>query len=145
MNKSFGLLLTTVCALAGSTAAQAQLTYEPYKVVTLAGSPPRIGGSGSADGTGNAARFNFPTGVAFDNSGNVYVADTYNNTVRKINPAGLVTTLAGSAGEFGSADGIGTAAGFSGPQAVAVDGSGNVYVTDFSNSTIRKITPAGVV
>src|SRR6266702_4395720 len=111
-------------------------------VTTLAGS---AGVSGSADGTGSAARFSYPESVAVDGSGNVYVADTYNYTIRKVTPAGVVTTLAGSAGVRGSADGTGSAARFYDPQGVAVDRSGNIYVADSGNSTIRKITPAGEV
>jgi len=110
-------------------------------VSTLAGG----GGAGSADGTGSAARFNEPWGVAADGSGNVYVADTHNHTIRKITPAGVVSTLAGLAGSPGSADGTGSTARFEGPWGVAVDGSGNVYVADRSNQTIRKITPGGDV
>jgi hypothetical protein len=109
-------------------------------VTTLAGS---AGLSGSADGTGAVARFN-PLGVAVDGAGNVFVADTSNNTIRKITPAGVVTTLAGTAGSSGSADGTGAAARFYGPMGVAVDGAGNVFVAD-NYDTIRKITPAGVV
>lgn len=106
----------------------------------LAGTSP-----GSVDGLGPAARFNFPSGVATDGAGNVYVADGNNSTVRKVTPAGLVITLAGSAGQRGSADGAGAAARFSSPSAVAVDGTGNVFVVDGLNNTIRRITPAGVV
>ena len=102
--------------------------------------------SGSADGTGSAARFYNPTGVAVDSAGNVYVADTDNYTIRKITPGGVVTTtLAGLAGQLGSADGTGSAARFNYPIGVAVDSAGNVYVADTGNYTIRKITPAGVV
>jgi len=102
-------------------------------------------GAGNIDGTGAAARFNYPNGVATDASGNVYVADYGNHTIRKITPAGVVTTLAGTAGTSGSADGTGAAARFSIPSGVATDASGNVYVTDNGNYTIRKITPAGEV
>ena len=111
-------------------------------VTTLAGT---AGFPGSADGTGAAARFGFPAGVAVDGSGNVYVADTGNSTVRKVTPAGVVSTLAGTAGSYGSADGTGAAARFNLPIGVAVDGSGNVYVADTYNDTLRKVTPAGVV
>jgi sugar lactone lactonase YvrE len=111
-------------------------------VTTLAGSP---GKAGSADGTGSAALFNYPEGVAVDGTGNVYVADTYNDTIRKITPAGLVTTLAGSPGNAGSADGTGGSARFDCPFGVAVDGVGNVYVGDSSNHEVRRITPTGVV
>src|SRR5205823_9649442 len=82
-------------------------------------------------------------GVAVDSAGNVYVADTSNHTIRKVTPAGDVTTLAGRAGSFGSADGTGSAARFSQPEGVAVDSAGNVYVADDGNSTIRKVTPVG--
>ncbi len=102
-------------------------------------------GSGSADGTGAAASFALPKAVAVDASGNVYVADTNNSVIRKITAAGEVTTLAGTAGLSGSIDGTGTAALFSYPQGIAVDASGNVYVADTRNSTIRHITPQGVV
>jgi sugar lactone lactonase YvrE len=112
------------------------------EVATLAGS---AGACGNADGAGAAARFNYPTGIAIDNIGNLYVGDSGNHTIRKITPAGVVTTLAGSAGSAGSADGTGTAARFNSPNGIAVDGTGNVYVADRENHTIRKITPAGVV
>jgi hypothetical protein len=100
---------------------------------------------GSADGTGSAARFNDPYGVAVDSAGNVYVADSGNFTIRRVTPGGVVTTLAGLAGYGGSADGTGSAARFRYPKGVAVDSAGNVYVADTSNSTIRKVTPGGVV
>jgi streptogramin lyase len=111
-------------------------------VTTLAG---RAGTSGCIDATGSDARFSSPAGVAADSSGNVYVADTGNNTIRKVTAAGAVTTLAGSQLNNGSRDGTGRAALFSTPTGMAVDSAGNVYVADVDNDTIRKITPAGVV
>ncbi len=100
---------------------------------------------GSQDGMGNAARFSYPRAVATDAAGTVYVADTYNHTIRKITPAGVVSTLAGLAGSAGSADGQGSAARFYAPHGLAVDASGNIYVSDTNNHTIRRITPGGEV
>src|SRR5262249_15007605 len=98
---------------------------------------------GSADGTGNVARFNMPFGVAVDTATNLYVADTWNHTIRKVTPARAVTTIAGQAGSPGSADGIGNSARFNFPSGIAVDTAGNVYVADAYNNTIRKLTPVG--
>jgi hypothetical protein len=103
-------------------------------VTTLAGLAEVLG---SANGTGSAARLRYPEGVAVDSAGNVYVADTYNHTIRKVTPGGVVTTLAGLAGSLGSTDGMGSAARFSGPSGVAVDSAGNVFVADSGNNTIR--------
>jgi hypothetical protein len=105
-------------------------------VTTLAGS----GQAGFANGTGAAASFNKPAGLVADAAGNVYVADSYNWAIRKITPAGVVTTFAG--GAFGAADGTGTATTFWPPYAIAIDASDNLYVVGLK---IRKITPAGVV
>ena len=128
------LLVFGVFALTGMLQAQTAWS-------NLAGQP---GSSGSANGTGNTARFNTPKGVAIDISGNIYVADSANHEIRKITQAGVVTTLAGN-GTAGSLDGTGTGAQFSSPGGVTVDLSGNVYVADTNNHTIRKVTAAGVV
>src|SRR5438094_194580 len=113
-----------------------------WVVTTLAG---LAGSSDSVDGTGSAARFDNPWGMAVDSAGNVYVAEPGNSTIRKVTPAGAVTTLAGLAYTPGSTNGTGSAARFDIPDDVAVDSAGNVYVADAGNNTIRKVTPEGVV
>lgn len=113
-------------------------------VSTLAGTALTFG---HADGAGNVATFAFPTGVATDSAGNVYVGDQSNHTIRKItivNGAGVVSTLAGIAGTAGSADGPQGVATLYYPQGVAVDSAGNVFVADFYNCAIRKVTPSGI-
>ena len=104
-------------------------------VTTLAGS---AGNSGSADGTGSAARFNNPNGAAVDGTGNVFVADYSNSTIRKVTPTGVVTTIGGVAGITSGADGVGSSAIFDNPYGIAVDGAGNLYVADTYNNAIRK-------
>lgn len=111
-------------------------------VSTLAGG---LGQPGFADGTGNQARFNGLGGLAFDSAGNLFVADWDNHVIRRITPAGVVSTFAGSPGVAGSDDGTGAAARFRNPNGLVVDAAGTVYVADWGNHTIRAITPAGVV
>ena len=100
---------------------------------------------GSADGIGSNARFNHPLGVAIDASGNLFVADSGNHTIRKVTFAGVVTTLAGCPGDAGNADRMGTDARFSSPHGVAVDLRGNLLVADCNNHSIRRISSHGVV
>ena len=107
-------------------------------VSTLAGSAT----SGLADGTGTAAKFNTPYGLAVDTNLNVYVADSDNNVIRKINPLGGVSTFAGS-GTPSSVDGTGTLATFYAPRGLAVDTNGNIFVAEYSGNKVRKITPSG--
>ncbi|MBD1208466.1 MAG: putative Ig domain-containing protein, partial [Ignavibacteria bacterium] len=109
-------------------------------VVTIAGND----SPGYADGIGSEARFDQPTGIVRDTAGNLYVADAGNNRIRKITPSGIVSTLAGS-GNPAFADGVGTNASFNNPQGLAIDASGNIYVADYLNHRIRKITPNGAV
>ena len=109
-------------------------------VTTLAGS----GTNFDNDGTGTGASFNAPYSIAVDASGTVDVADTYNNAIRQITSAGVVTRLAGS-GVPTFADGTGTGASFISPYGVAVNASGTIYVADRGNHRIRQITSAGVV
>ncbi len=130
-------------------AFHAPLAAQIYEVTTLAGDATYR----NRDGTGADARFQSPTGVAVDRHGNVFVADSSNNTIRKITPAGVVTTFAGQAGYFsadgtgsnGSIDGPGPAARFNGPRGLAIDANGILFVADTENHTIRKITPDGIV
>ncbi|MBA4094542.1 MAG: gluconolaconase, partial [Candidatus Accumulibacter sp.] len=109
-------------------------------VSTLAGD----GQPGDADGQGRAARFNAPVGVAVDARGNVYVADTYNDRIRRIAPDGMVTTIAGGA-RPGNADGPGASAAFDTPSAIAAGKDGTLFVADTGNHAIRRIDPAGTV
>ena len=111
-------------------------------VSTVAG---MAGQAGMVDGVGTAARFNRPAALAVGGDGTIYVADTENHLIRKISPGGLVTTMAGAAGLPGTQDGTGTGARFYRPMGIAVDGSGNVFVADTGNHTIRKIAPDGSV
>ncbi|MDR2207715.1 MAG: DUF6519 domain-containing protein [Azoarcus sp.] len=123
-----------------SLPSAAGFTYVPtIGVSTLAGST-----AGYADYTGTAAKFNCPLGIAIDSSGNLYVADYYNNCIRKVTPKGEVSTLAGSS-MTGSTDGTGTAARFNRPWGITTDASGNLYVADYRNRCIRKITLQGKV
>ena len=105
-------------------------------VTTVAG---RVGEYGDRDGPGAGARFNSPQGLAADSAGNVFIADRDNQTIRKISPDGTVSTLAGVAGSAGASDGKGPKALFFRPSGIAVDASGNVFVSDTRNFTIREI------
>ncbi|MBI6547089.1 MAG: SMP-30/gluconolactonase/LRE family protein [Cyanobacteria bacterium NC_groundwater_1444_Ag_S-0.65um_54_12] len=110
------------------------------EVSTLAGS----GQAGWVDGMDTSAQFNYPVGIASDKGGNLYVADSNNHRIRKITTTGAVSTVAGS-GKIGWADGTSTKAQFAYPQGVAVDAADNLYVADYGNNRIRKITTDGDV
>jgi sugar lactone lactonase YvrE len=117
--------------------------FTPDGVVTtiagLAGTP------GSADGTGVTARFNYPSGITLDTTGNLWVADTFNHTIRKITPSGVVTTVAGAVGVAGKADGIGSQARFNYPWGLAFDNTGNLIIADTYNHLVRVMDPSGIV
>lgn len=110
-------------------------------VTTFAGNA----SSGASDDTGLSASFSGPEGLALDKLGNLFVADTGNSTIRKVTPAGVVTTFAGVAGQIGSTNGLGSAARFDKPCALCFDPDGNLYVADRGNHMIRKITASGLV
>lgn len=114
-------------------------------VTTLAGPLPGSGYSGYADGIGTDARFSSLGQMVIDGANNLYVADERNNRIRKISPAGFVTTLAGQS-SAGVVDGQGIAAKFDSPYAMAIDKrNGNLYVSDYEGYTVRRITPSGAV
>lgn len=108
------------------------------EVTTFAGGSP-----GFSDGIGIAAKFNFPKGICIDPTGNLYVSDEVNHRIRKITPSGEVSTIAGSTAGFNNGTGI--EAQFRNPQNITIDPQGNLYVVDFYNQKIRKITTSGVV
>ncbi len=126
--------------LLGLAAIVNSMKTQSYVVTTFAGS----GEIGSVDGTGIAASFNYPSGVAVDNNGNIFVTEFGNYKIRKISATGIVTTFAGS-GVSGSNDGFGAAASFNLLTAITIDKDGNLYVTDARNNKIRKITSLGSV
>jgi hypothetical protein len=124
--------------LAGALTASAQSVYSsPYTISTLAGAGFVF--AGYQNGTGTAAQFNAPYGVAADTSGNVYVADSANFVIRMITSGGVVTTLAGDPGVSGNLNGTGTGAQFGSIRGIALDGQGNLYVTDYTYGTVRKV------
>jgi len=141
------ILLVGITAVIASLAvvppcAHAQIDFD--EVQTIAG--PANSDRGRVDAAGSAARFDFPSGVVVDPAGDLFVTDKGNsNAVRRITPAGEVTTFAGGNFLRGHADGTGTAAQFAGPEAIARHPSGDLYVADTRNHVIRRITPAAEV
>jgi len=138
----FGLGLDMAGNLLVADGEQIRKVTSAGVVSTLAG---LAVGPGNTDGTGNNARFNYPAGVAVDGVGDLYVADTGNNTIRQVSSAGVVHTLAGLAGASGNVDGAGENARFTNPGGLALDNGGTLYVADAGNNTIRTLNSAGVV
>ena len=135
-------LVTGGCLAAATAWGQSNYS-TPYTFATIAGT---ANGSGSANGTNGVAQFTWPEGVAVDTHGNLFVADNFANTIRKAALAGtnwVVTTIAGTAGNYGSANGTNGVAQFNEPVALAVDIHSNIFVADYGNNIIRKITPVG--
>jgi serine/threonine protein kinase, bacterial len=137
--KALSVGSSEIKATFGSVSGQATVNVSPV-VTTVAGSLV----AGNVDGPGNTASFSRPVGLVLDSAGNLFVSDFGNNSIRKITPDGAVTTFAGNP-TAGSADGVGSAAGFNGPYGLAIDATDNLYVADSGNCTIRLITPAALV
>ena len=141
-----GSQITLTCVgtnAAGSTTATATLAIEPAGLSVFAGA---LGGAGALDGTAADARFNRPGASVLAANGTLYVPDSGNHVIRQLATDGTVTTLAGSFGARGLVDGTSAAARFSLPEALALDGSGNLYVSDLGNAAIRKVVlSTGVV
>ena len=110
-------------------------------VTTFAGS----GNYGTSNGLGTAATFGNPTGIECDDQGNLYVADHLTHIIRKIDPIGFVSTLAGKPYQMGDADGMGNQASFRRPYGLTLDDDENILVADEWNHKIRRITPEGMV
>jgi len=140
---------TAIATLPSGTSYVADYCHNTIRKVTSSGAVTTFAGTagviGAKDGTGQAAQFFQPAGLVLDPAGNLFVADYYNALIRKITPAGVVTTVAGQTPHLGHTDGAAAQATFCVPFAVVADAAGNLYVTDTFNYVIRKITPAGAV
>ncbi|MCL2626935.1 MAG: DUF6519 domain-containing protein [Cystobacterineae bacterium] len=140
-NKNCSGLISVVVGNKKATSA-ARFNYVPTGVVTT------LAGNGTPDyldATGLAARFNYPRGIAIDSAGNLYVADTSNQRIRKVTPDGVVTTFAGNGTRGYANNDDGLKAQFNTPSGLAIDSSNNLYVAEYGNHRIRKVTPSGVV
>lgn len=128
-----------------------ELSPSKIRKISTSGIISTVAGTGTQGFSGDgglatSAQLNFPFGLAIDGTGNIYVADMFNNRVRKISTGGIITTVAGSASAGFSGDGFAaTSAQLNQPEAVAVDGSGNLYIADVQNNRIRKVTTGGII
>jgi sugar lactone lactonase YvrE len=114
------------------------------KLITLAGNG--LVGFGGDNGPATAAQFNYIQGLAADGAGSVFIADSKNNRIRKVTPAGAITTVAGNGGAGLSGDGgPAVSAHFAGPRGLAVDRAGNLFIADAGNNAVRMVTPAGII
>ncbi|WP_460692866.1 NHL repeat-containing protein [Mucilaginibacter puniceus] len=133
------ILFIAACSKKETAPVETALVEPSWVVTTFAGS----GEKKIANGTGTAASFYSPSNITIDAAGNLYVAE--GSLIRKITPAGVVTTIAGSSTTAGYADGIGTAALFQGITGIFSDKAGNIYVADLGNYRIRKVNTNGTV
>ena len=111
-------------------------------ITTVAGSTSGFGGDG---GAATAANLSQPTDVTLDAAGNIYICDYANHHIRKVNPAGIISSIAGTSGGFAGDGGAATAAQLYAPNGVCVDGIGNVYIADLGNQRVRKVDAAGII
>lgn len=143
-----GALMLSASLVAAQT-TPTNVPIPPYSFFLFAGSPQYgsqpTASRGFIDGNGTNARFNAPTGIAIDTNGNLYVADTGNNAIRKIDSNDNVTTLTGQSGQTGDRDGVLTNASFDGPYGLAIDSLGNIYLSDVYSDIIRKVGTNGIV
>lgn len=139
------LTFTALDVRGNSASARLAVTFNPQQVISTFAGNGQSGGTGDG-GAAIGARLFFPTGIAADANGNLYVADSANNRVRRITPAGVILPFAGN-GMLGSSGDGGQAADatFNQPQSVAVDSTGNVYISDTGNHRVRKVAPSGVI
>ena len=154
-------IITTVAIVGGSPGGVAVdvsgnvyiANYGLHRIakVSTSGVVTILAGNGTAGYSGDggpapSAQLNYPAGLAVDGAGNLYIADTNNNCIRKVSTAGIITTVAGNGvAGFSGDGGLATSASMWQPNSVAVDASGNLYIADFNNNRIRLLSPSGII